>query len=107
MSITMIGLDTAMIRLPSPRCERSRKDRGIKRKLSRNDLIPFSRSKSYARSFWRRAARPHHWARVLTGLGHDVKLIAPEAVKPFVKEGKKNDAADARRRTSCRGGIPA
>ena len=31
----------------------------------------------------------HHWARILTGLGHDVKLIAPEAVKPFVKKGKK------------------
>jgi transposase len=37
----------------------------------------------------------HHWARVLTGLGHDVKLIAPEAVRLFVKKGKKNDAADA------------
>ena len=35
------------------------------------------------------------WARVLIGLGHDVKLIAPEAVRPFVKKGKKNDAADA------------
>jgi error-prone DNA polymerase len=32
---------------------------------------------------------------MLTALGHDVKLIAPEAVKPFVKKGKKNDAADA------------
>ncbi len=42
---------------------------------------------------WRRAA--HHWARALTGLGHEVKLIAPEAVRPFVKKGKKNDAADA------------
>jgi len=29
----------------------------------------------------------HHWARILTGLGHTVKLIAPEAVKPFVKKG--------------------
>ena len=37
----------------------------------------------------------HHWARVLTRLGHAVKLIAPEAVKLFVKRGKKNDAADA------------
>jgi error-prone DNA polymerase len=37
----------------------------------------------------------HHWARMLTGLGHTVKLIAAEAVKPFVKKGKKNDAADA------------
>jgi error-prone DNA polymerase len=32
---------------------------------------------------------------VLSGLGHAVKLIAPEAVRPFVKRGKKNDAADA------------
>ena len=32
---------------------------------------------------------------MLTGLGHDVKLIAPEAAKPFVKKGKKNDPADA------------
>src|SRR3712207_3466665 len=37
----------------------------------------------------------HHWARVLSGLGHEVKPIAPEAVRPFVKKGKKNDAADA------------
>jgi transposase len=32
---------------------------------------------------------------MLVGLGHEVKLIAPEAVRPFVKKGKKNDAADA------------
>jgi transposase len=37
----------------------------------------------------------HHWARVLIGLGHDARLLAPEAAKPFVKKGKKNDAADA------------
>jgi transposase len=37
----------------------------------------------------------HHWARVLGGLGHEVKLIASEATKPFVKRGKKNDPADA------------
>ena len=37
----------------------------------------------------------HHWARVLGGLGHEVRLIAPEAVRPFVKRSKKNDAVDA------------
>src|SRR3712207_2236742 len=37
----------------------------------------------------------HRWARVLSGLGYEVKLIASEAVKPFVKRGKKNDSADA------------
>jgi transposase len=36
----------------------------------------------------------HHWARVLRALGHEVKLIAPQHVKPYVKRGK-NDANDA------------
>lgn len=36
----------------------------------------------------------HYWARELTNLGHDVKLIAPVYVKPYVKRGK-SDAADA------------
>jgi transposase len=42
----------------------------------------------------RRAGSSHYWARVLAGLGHEVKLIAPQLVKPYVKRGKK-DAADA------------
>jgi len=36
----------------------------------------------------------HHWARELLKLGHDVKLIPPIYVKPYVKRGK-SDAADA------------
>lgn len=36
----------------------------------------------------------HHWARKLESLGHAVKLIAPQFVKPYVK-GNKHDAADA------------
>jgi transposase len=36
----------------------------------------------------------HYWAREMTRLGHEVKLIAPQYVKPFVKR-QKNDAADA------------
>lgn len=36
----------------------------------------------------------HHWARKLQSLGHTVRLIAPQFVKPFVKSNK-NDAADA------------
>ena len=36
----------------------------------------------------------HHWARVLQGLGHVVRLLPPQYVKPYVKRGK-NDAADA------------
>jgi transposase len=36
----------------------------------------------------------HHWARVLRGLGHEVALIPPQYIKPYVKRGK-NDAIDA------------
>jgi transposase len=36
----------------------------------------------------------HYWARVLGGLGHEVKLIAPQHVKPYVMRNK-NDGRDA------------
>ena len=36
----------------------------------------------------------HHWARELQALGHEVRLIPPQYVKPFVKTNK-TDAADA------------
>jgi transposase len=39
-------------------------------------------------------ASSHHWARLLQSLGHGVKLIPPQFVKPYVKRNK-NDAADA------------
>lgn len=39
-------------------------------------------------------ASSHHWARELRALGHEVKLMPPAYVKPYVKR-QKNDAADA------------
>ena len=39
-------------------------------------------------------ATAHHWARQLIELGHEVKLMPPNYVKPYVKRNK-NDAADA------------
>lgn len=40
-------------------------------------------------------ATSHHWARLVAGFGHEVRLLPPAQVKPYVKRGKKNDAADA------------
>src|SRR5580658_7529692 len=39
-------------------------------------------------------ATAHHWARELTALGHEVRLMPPNYVKAYVKRGK-TDAADA------------
>jgi len=39
-------------------------------------------------------ATAHHWARELIGLGHQVRLMPPTYVKPYVKRNK-TDAADA------------
>jgi transposase len=36
----------------------------------------------------------HYWGRIFAELGHEVRLIAAQFVRPFVK-GNKNDAADA------------
>ena len=36
----------------------------------------------------------HYWAREMERAGHEVRLIAPRYVKPFIKR-QKNDAADA------------
>ena len=93
MSITMIGLDTAKSVFQVHAVDEARKV-AARRKLRRSELILFFEKQEACTVVMEACGAAHHWARVLTGLGHDVKLIAPEAVKPFVKKGKKNDAAD-------------
>ncbi len=39
-------------------------------------------------------ASAHHWGREISAHGHDVRLISPQYVKPYVRR-QKNDAADA------------
>ena len=39
-------------------------------------------------------ATSHHWAREVAALGHEVRLIPPSYVKPYVRR-QKNDMADA------------
>src|ERR1700694_441693 len=94
MSICMIGLDTAKTVFQIHGVDEAGKAE-IRRKLRRNDLIAFFEKQATCTVVMEACGAAHHWTRMLTGLGHSVKLIAPEAVKPFVKKGKKNDAADA------------
>ena len=94
MSITMIGLDTAKSVFQIHGVNETGKAE-LKRKVRRSELIAFFEKQERCTVVMEACGAAHHWARILTGLGHTVKLIAPEAVKPFVKTGKKNDAADA------------
>jgi transposase len=94
MSVSMIGLDTAQSVFQIHGVNETGKVE-LKRKLRRSELIAFFEKHESCTVVIEACGAAHHWARMLTGLGHTVKLIAPEAVKPFVKKGKKNDAADA------------
>src|SRR4051794_23970841 len=66
----------------------------LRRKLRRRDMIAFFERLSPTRVAIEACGASHHWARLLRGFGHEVQLIAPHLVKPYVKRGK-NDAADA------------
>src|SRR5215218_2675289 len=94
MSITMIGLDIAKSVFQLHAVDAAGKAQ-LKRRLRRGELIPFFEGQPRCTVVLEACGAAHHRARVLSGLGHEVKLIAPEAVRPFVKRGRKNDAADA------------
>jgi transposase len=94
MGISMIGLDTAKSTFQVHAVDEAGQV-VIRRKLQRSELIAFFKKLPGCVVVMEACGAAHHWARMLTGLGHDVKLVAPEVVKPFVKKGKKNDAADA------------
>src|SRR4030081_360830 len=66
----------------------------LRRKLRRNDMVVFFERLAPTIIAIEAAGASHHWARLLRSFGHEVKLIAPQLVKPYVKRGK-NDAADA------------
>jgi transposase len=64
------------------------------RKLSRRSFLGFMAEQPPAVVVMEACGSAHYWAREMTSLGHEVKLIAPQYVRPFVKR-QKNDAADA------------
>ena len=88
MSVTMIGLDTAKAVFQVHGVNEAGKAE-LKRKLRRDELLPFFEKQQACTVVIEACGAGHHWARQLTGLGHDVKLIAPEAARPFVKRGRR------------------
>jgi len=66
----------------------------FRKKLSRQGFAEFMSKQPPAIIVMEACGSAHYWAREISSLGHEVKLIAPQYVKPFVKR-QKNDAADA------------
>ena len=66
----------------------------LRRRLRRGQMITFFAGLAPCLVGMEACATAHFWARELTALGHDVRLMPAQYVKAYVKRGK-NDAADA------------
>jgi transposase len=66
----------------------------VQRQLRRGQLLSFFARQSPALIGMEACGSAHHWGRELSSLGHEVKLMPPSYVKPYVKRNK-NDARDA------------
>lgn len=65
-----------------------------RKKLRRAQMLEFFAAQPICRVAMEACGGAHFWGREIAKLGHEVRLIAPAYVKPFVKR-QKNDAADA------------
>jgi transposase len=66
----------------------------LRKRLARGEVLSFFAKFPACRIGMEACATAHHWARELRALGHEVRLMPPSYVKPYVKRGK-NDAVDA------------
>lgn len=66
----------------------------FRKKLTRGQFRVFMEKQAPSAVIFEACGSASYWAREMESLGHAVKLIAPQYVRPFVKR-QKNDAADA------------
>jgi len=89
----MIGVDLAKECFPTA-CRVDDRAAEFCKKLSRSGFAKFMGEHTPSIVVMEACGSAHYWAREMVQFGHEVKLIAPQYVKPFVKR-QKNDAADA------------
>jgi transposase len=94
MKITTVGLDLAK-NVFHVVCFNDRSKEVKKRMLRRNQVLEFFTPLSPCQVSMEACAGSHYWGRQLRSLGHNVKLISPQHVKPYLR-GNKNDDNDAR-----------
>src|ERR1700681_1618458 len=93
IQITTIGLDIAKNVFQVHGIDADEKV-VVRKQLRRGKLIAFFEALSPCLIGIEACATAHHWARELTKLGHEVRLMPAKDVKAYVKRNK-NDAADA------------
>ena len=91
--ITRIGMDTSKSVFQLHGVDGSEQP-VLRRKLRRVQVLDFFRKLPATEVGIEACGGAHHWARELGVLGHDVKLLPAQHVKPYVRRNK-NDAADA------------
>jgi len=94
MNITTVGLDLAKSVFHVV-CFNEAFNEVKKRMLRRNQMLHFFTQLPPCRVAMEACASSHYWGRQLLAMGHDVKLIPPQHVKPLLR-GNKNDYNDAR-----------
>jgi transposase len=93
MTIIRIGLDTSKSVFQVHGVDEHERP-VLRRQLRRGQMEKFFAKLPPTRIGLEACGASHHWARVLRDLGHEVVLIPPQYIKPYVKRGK-NDAIDA------------
>ena len=91
--VTIIGLDIAKNTFQA---HGAYQDGGVafRKKLSRGKVLSFLSAQPACIVALEACASAHYWGREIGRIGHEVRLIPPIYVKPFVKR-QKNDQADA------------
>ena len=92
-SVSIIGLDLAKRYFQAHGSDRSGQ-KLFSKKLARGQVLDFFKKQEPCVVAMEACASCHYWGREIGALGHEVRLIPAQYVKPFVKRGK-NDAADA------------
>jgi transposase len=93
MKITTIGVDLAKALFQVHGVDKHGKV-GLRKQLKRKDVLSFFANLEPCLIGMEACGSAHYWARKLSELGHTVRLMAPQFVKPYVKTNKsdRNDA---------------
>src|SRR5215469_11913370 len=90
MQVTTIGLDLAKHWFQIYGID-ARGGVAVRRKLRRGELLTFFQSLQPCLIGMEACATAHHWARELSALGHEVKLMPPAYVKAYIVQRPRHD----------------